>query len=134
MRQTLIGGSRKMVVYDDIEASEKVKVYDKGITVEEGPEDYEMRIGYRSGDVWTPHFSTREALSTEAAEFVRCVMTGDKPVSNGMTGLRIVSMLEAAERSMKNHGRPVEMDTRAHGRTTEKVTVQESYPSSRLSI
>jgi predicted dehydrogenase len=108
VRQTLIGGSKKMVVYDDLEASEKVKIYDKGITLNDDPADeYQLRIGYRSGDVWTPHLSTREALSFEAAEFVNCIMTGARPVSDGHTGLRIVSMLEAAERSMKDQGRPI---------------------------
>jgi predicted dehydrogenase len=108
VRRTLIGGSKKMVVYDDLEASEKVKIYDKGITLNHDPADeYQLRIGYRSGDVWTPHLSTREALSFEAAEFVQCIMTGARPVSDGHTGLRIVSMLEAAERSMKSQGSSV---------------------------
>lgn len=110
VRQTLIGASNKMVVYDDLEVSEKVKVYDKGITLQGDPADeYQMRIGYRSGDVWTPHLGTREALAVEAAEFVDCVVTGARPTSDGETGLRIVSMLDAAERSMKDHGRPVDI-------------------------
>jgi predicted dehydrogenase len=110
VRQTLIGGSNRMIVYDDLEASEKIKVYDKGITVSGDPADeYQMRIGYRSGDVWTPHLGTREALAFEASEFVHCVMTGARPASDGQTGMRIVAMLEAAERSMKEQGRPVEI-------------------------
>ena len=126
VRQTRIGGSRKMVVYDDIEASEKVKLYDKGITMQDDPGDYQARISYRSGDVWIPHLSTREALSTEAADFVRCVMTGAAPASDGQTGVRIVSMLEAAEQSMKEHGRPVEI--------AASMPKQEQYQWSRLSI
>jgi predicted dehydrogenase len=126
VRQTLIGGSLKMVVYDDIEASEKVKVYDKGISLQDDPDDYQSRISYRSGDVWIPHLSAREALSAEAHEFVRCVMTGGTPASNGQTGMRIVSMLEAAQQSMQKQGRPVDIPA--------AMSRQEQYPWSRLSI
>jgi predicted dehydrogenase len=111
VRRTMIGGSNKMVVYDDVEASEKIKVYDKGITVSGDPQaEYLQRIGYRSGDVWAPHLDAREALSVEAAEFIRCIDTGERPVSGGHTGLRIVRMLEAATVSMRAQGRPVEID------------------------
>jgi predicted dehydrogenase len=108
IRRTLLGGSKKMVVYDDLEASEKVKIYDKGITLADDPaEEYQLRIGYRSGDVWTPHLGTTEALALEIREFVHCVLTGERPVSDGNSGWRIVQMLEAATRSVKNQGRPV---------------------------
>lgn len=127
VRQTLIGGSLKMVVYDDIEASEKVKVYDKGISLQSDPDDYQSRISYRSGDVWIPHLAAREALNTEATEFVRCIMTGGTPTSDGQTGMRIVSMLEAAERSMKEQGRPVDIPA-------AKSRQERQYPWSRLSI
>jgi predicted dehydrogenase len=111
IRRTLIGGSKKMIVYDDLEASEKVKVYDKGITLTDDPaEAYQLRVGYRSGDVWAPHLETREALSLEAAEFVRCIESGQPSVSDGMAGLRIVQMLDAATRSMKENGRPVPIE------------------------
>jgi predicted dehydrogenase len=110
VRRTLIGGTDKMVVYDDLEASEKVKVYDKGITLSDPAEQHQMRIGYRSGDSWSPHLDTREALSLEAAEFVRTITTGARPLSDGESGLRIVKILEAASRSMTEKGVPVPIE------------------------
>jgi predicted dehydrogenase len=108
VRRTLIGGTYRMVVYDDLEASEKVKVYDKGITLSDDPAaQHQMRISYRSGDAWAPHLDTREALALEAAEFVRSVNTSARPVSDGESGLRIVKILEAASRSMNEKGVPV---------------------------
>jgi len=111
VRRTLIGGADKMVVYDDLEASEKVKVYDKGITLTGDPaEQHQRRISYRSGDAWAPHLDTREALSVEAAEFVRSISTGTRPLSDGESGLRIVKILEAAGRSMTEKGVPVSIE------------------------
>src|SRR5581483_6698989 len=108
VRRTLIGGTEKMVVYDDVESSEKVKVYDKGIMLSGDPaEQYQMGISYRSGDAWAPHLDTREALSLEAAEFVRSVHAGERPLSDGESGLRIVKILEAAGLSMNSQGAPV---------------------------
>jgi predicted dehydrogenase len=110
IRRTLIGGARKMIVYDDLEPSEKIKIYDKGITVSNTPEHvYEMLIGYRTGDMHAPQLQTTEALQTEANHFVRCVMGEEKPISNGESGLQVVSLLEAASYSLKQRGRPVEI-------------------------
>ena len=110
IRRTLIGGSQKMVVYDDLEPSEKVKVYDKGVTVSPQHEGiYQMLIGYRTGDMWAPQLPTTEALKVEAAEFVRAIETGATPVTDGAAGLRVVEVLEAATRSMAERGRPVEL-------------------------
>ena len=111
VRRTLIGGTDKMVVYDDLEASEKVKVYDKGIMLSGDPaEQYQRRISYRSGDAWSPHLDTQEALAREAAEFIRCINTGDRPLSDGVSGLRVVKILEAASLSMNAQGAPVPID------------------------
>jgi len=110
VRSTLIGGSRKMIVYDDIEPTEKIKVYDKGITVNgsaENPE--ELRIGYRAGDMWAPNLSTREALQAAVEHFIDCVRNGKQPVSSAASGLRIVGTLEAACRSIAAQGRPVRL-------------------------
>ena len=110
IRRTLIGGSQKMIVYDDLEPSEKVKVYDKGVTMNEPPEGvYQMRVGYRTGDMWAPKLDTAEALRVEAEDFVRAVETGKPPVSDGLSGLRVVEILEAATQSMAARGRPVEL-------------------------
>lgn len=110
VRQTFIGGSRKMIVYDDLEPTEKIKVYDKGITLNAPPEHArQFRIGYRAGDMWAPHISTKEALQTEVEHFVECVRTGATPVSGGISGLRVVDVLEAASRSIADRGRPVQL-------------------------
>ncbi len=110
VRRTLIGGSQKMIVYDDIEPSEKIKVYDKGITVNGSSESiYQMLIGYRAGDMWAPRLELTEALHTEAECFLECINNGKHPITDGEAGLRVVSMLEAASESMKNQGHPVEL-------------------------
>lgn len=108
VRQTFIGGSRKMIVYDDLEPTEKIKIYDKGITLDGPPEDaHQFRIGYRAGDMWAPHISPTEALQTEVEHFVDCVRTGGQPISSGISGLRVIEVLEAASRSIAKQGAPV---------------------------
>lgn len=110
VRQTLIGGSEKMIVYDDIEMSEKIKVYDKGIIVSDAEEAvYQRHVGYRSGDMWAPRLDNIEALKIEAEHFVECVGAGKQPLSSGHAGLRVVRILEAASQSMANRGQPVEI-------------------------
>jgi predicted dehydrogenase len=111
VRRTLIGGNQKMIVFDDLEPSEKLKVYDKGITINGDLENrYKMLIGYRTGDMWAPQLDTTEALRTEGLHFIRCIEQGDRPVTGGEAGLRVVRLLEAATQSMKKQGRLVELD------------------------
>jgi predicted dehydrogenase len=111
VRSTLIGGSRKMIVYDDIEPTEKIKIYDKGITVNGSAENAEqLRIGYRTGDMWAPNLSTREALQAEADHFVDCVRNGKQSISSAASGLRVVEILEAACRSINAQGKPVRLN------------------------
>ena len=108
VRRTLLGGSRRMVVFDDLEASEKVKVYDRGISLNSSPEDvYQMLVAYRTGDMWAPQLDVAEALSAEAAHFVDCVTNGTRPATDGEAGLRVVRLLEAATESMRDRGRLV---------------------------
>jgi predicted dehydrogenase len=110
VRQTLICGSEKMVVFDDVDVSEKVKVYDKGIILAEAePEVYQRHIGYRTGDMWAPRLDTIEALAVETQHFVDCVRSGETPLSDGRAGLRVVKILEAATRSMASNGAPIEI-------------------------
>src|SRR6266540_3944966 len=110
VRHTLIGGSEKMILYDDLEPSEKVKVYDKGITVSQSPEAvYEMLVSYRSGDMWAPRLDTTEALQREAQHFIACVEKGEPPETDGHAGLRLVRIVEAAERSLRARGQLVEI-------------------------
>jgi predicted dehydrogenase len=111
LRRTLIGGSQRMIVYDDLEPSEKVKIYDKGITVNGNSErQYQMLIGYRAGDMWAPHLEMTEALRTEGLHFINCIQTGDRPITDGQAGLRVVRILEAATESLQQQGRLIELD------------------------
>jgi predicted dehydrogenase len=109
IRRTLIGASRKMIVYDDMEQSEKIKVYDKGITVTpQTPEQlYAVRVGYRTGDMLAPNLDVTEALRVEAAHFVECVEKGTRPITGSDAGLRVVEILEAATTSLERRGEPV---------------------------
>jgi predicted dehydrogenase len=110
VRQTLIGGSNKMIVFDDLEPSEKVKVYDTGITINDHPESvYDILIGYRTGDMWAPQFSRKEALREEAEHFIHCIEQGEAPLTDGEMGLRIVRILEAASQSVREKGRLIEL-------------------------
>jgi predicted dehydrogenase len=110
VRHTLIGGSEKMILYDDLEPSEKVKIYDKGITISQSPEAvYQMLVSYRSGDMWAPRLDTTEALQTEALHFIDCVTNNKKPETDGAAGLRLVQIVEAAERSLRARGELVEI-------------------------
>jgi len=108
IRRTLLGGSRRMLVFDDLEASEKIKVYDRGISVDQNPaDDTLLRIGYRTGDMWAPQLAIREALHGVAVHFIGSIRAGTVPVTDGHAGLRIVRLLEAATESMINQGRLV---------------------------
>jgi predicted dehydrogenase len=111
VRRTLIGGSEKMIVFDDLEPSEKLKIYDKGITVNGNTESlYQMLIGYRTGDMWSPKLDMTEALRLEGLHFIDCITKGERPITDGEAGLRVVKILEAATQSMKNQGQLVELD------------------------
>ena len=117
VRQTFIGGSRKMIVYDDMEPTEKIKVYDKGITVNGSPENtQQLRIGYRAGDMWAPHLPAKEALQTETEHFVECLCQGTAPISSGLTGLRVIEILKATCRSIAARGAPDSLICRIRAR------------------
>lgn len=110
VRRTLIGGDAQMIVYDDLEPSEKVKIYDRGITVDTPSEAvYELMVGYRVGDMWAPQVSLTEALRVEVQHFIECIRNGQKPITDGESGLRVVRILEAATESLGKRGQPVEL-------------------------
>lgn len=112
VRRTLIGGSQNMIVYDDLEPSEKIKVYDRGIAINNHTENlYQMLIGYRTGDIWSPQLDSTEALRAEAQHFIQCIEQGERPTTDGETGLRVVEILEAATQSMARRGRLVELNS-----------------------
>jgi predicted dehydrogenase len=114
IRRTLIGGSKQMIVYDDIEASEKVKIYNKGVNIKNGKNGdetrYKLLVSYRSGEMYAPQIDTTEALQFVARHFTDCIRTGATPITDGRAGLRVVSVLEAATRSMRNHGTAERLD------------------------
>lgn len=104
VRTTLIGGEKKMLVWNDLEADEKIKVYDKGVDIKSREGVYQMLVNYRSGDMWSPQVEQGEALKTELDEFINCINTGKKPINDGCAGWRVVKMLEAANQSVSKRG------------------------------
>lgn len=104
-----------MIIYDDLEPSEKVKLYDKGITTEcqttHNDAIHTMMVGYRAGDMWAPQLDSSEALKIEARHFLDCVHGRQQPITNGEIGGRIVQILEAASQSMAERGRLIELDS-----------------------
>jgi predicted dehydrogenase len=110
VRQTLIGGSKKMIVFNDLEPSEKIKVYDTGITVNNSLENtYEIMVGYRTGDMWAPKCDNTEALQVECRHFLDCINNNKTPTTDGQVGLRVVKIMEAANESMARQGQPVKL-------------------------
>ncbi len=107
VRTTLIGGEKRMVVWNDLDADEKVKVYDKGVNITSREGVYELLVNYRSGDMWAPQVEQVEALRQELSYFVDCIASGQEPFNDGCSGLRVVRMLEAASESLKNRGKLV---------------------------
>ncbi|MDB6000619.1 MAG: oxidoreductase domain protein, partial [Rhizobacter sp.] len=113
VRQILVGGSKKMVKYDDLEPSEKVKVYDKGISFTDDPKEIrEMRVGYRTGDMWAPKLATTEPLLMECEHFIDCIRNAKPPETDGHLGLRVVELIEAASLSMSRRGETVPINVR----------------------
>jgi len=107
VRTTLIGGKDKMLVWNDLEPDEKIKVYDKGVNVTTGEGVYELLVSYRSGDVWAPKVDQTEALKLELGSFIDCIRSGQCPSNDGAAGLRVVRLLEAAEQSLRERGQTV---------------------------
>jgi predicted dehydrogenase len=107
VRTTLIAGCDKMLVWNDLEADEKIKVYDKGVEITNGEGVYNLLVSYRSGDVWAPKCDQVEALAVELGYFVDCIENDRTPINDGEAGLRVVRLLEAADRSLKDRGRIV---------------------------
>lgn len=138
VRRTLIGGDRQMIVYDDVEPSEKVKIYNKGVALTNGHESkYQLLVSYRTGDMWAPQLDLTEALRLEALHFVQCLEENRTPLTDGQAGLRVVRILEAASQSLVQGGRPVEVYNR--DRSTEgslswgaRGRPAEAYPSRAL--
>jgi predicted dehydrogenase len=109
VRTTFLGGEKKMLVWNDLEADEKIKVYDRGVQMSSGEAVYQQLVRYRTGDMWSPNVEQVEALKIEAAYFIDCIVKDKKPFNDGEAGLRIVHMLEAADDSLQHKGRIVKL-------------------------
>jgi predicted dehydrogenase len=122
IRTTLIGGEKRMLVWNDLEADEKLKIYDKGVAMNDNGNGhgnghgngsngkqglYDLLVSYRSGDMWAPRVEQAEALKVELNYFIECVRNDHTPINDGIAGLRVVQLLEAADRSLKERGRTV---------------------------
>jgi predicted dehydrogenase len=107
VRSTLIGGEKKMLVWNDIDADEKIKVYDKGIEIKNREGIYNLLVSYRSGDMWAPKVEQTEALGLETEYFVHCIVHDKTPMNDGHAGLRVVKVLEACNQSLKQDGKMV---------------------------
>ena len=110
IRQTLIGGTSKMILYDDNQPSEKIKVYDKGVTLFETNEElYHLKVQYRVGDMWAPKLSDHEALGLATKHFVDCVKNRQPSLTDGVAGLEVVKILVASKKSLHQRGAPVDL-------------------------
>jgi predicted dehydrogenase len=109
IRTLLVGGSKKMILYDDMEISEKVKIYDRGVETKGTEGVHQALLSYRLGDMWAPKLDTTEALRLVTAEFVNSIKAGCRPLTDGVNGGNVVKILEAAEMSIKHRGREVKL-------------------------
>lgn len=109
VRKTLIGGAEKMLVWDDLEADEKIKIYDKGVAINSKEGFYDLLVEYRSGNIFSPKVDRKEALRLEAEHFVDALMYGRPIVNDGHAGMRVVRLLEACDESIRNGGKAVKL-------------------------
>ena len=108
VRTTLIGGEKKMLVWNDLEADEKIRIYDKGVSMSANPANlHQLLVSYRSGDMWAPQVEQVEALRAETSYFLKCIEGNKNPFNDGAAGLRVVRILEAANRSIRSRGEAV---------------------------
>jgi predicted dehydrogenase len=113
VRTTLIGGEKKMLVWNDLEADEKIKIYDKGVQITNQEGLYNLLVNYRSGDMWAPQVEQIEALRLELAYFIECISHNTAPFNDGAAGLRVVKMLVAANESVRKRGGLVNLNFQA---------------------
>ncbi len=109
IRSTLIGGDKKMLAWNDLEADEKIKIYDKGVEINNAEGIHNLLVSYRTGDMFSPKIESTEALKVEAQYFVDCINNGERPFNDGVAGLEVVKMLEASDESLKNKGKIIQL-------------------------
>jgi predicted dehydrogenase len=108
VRTTRIVGEQRMLVWNELEADEKIKIYDKGISVTNGGV-YDLLVSYRSGDMWAPRIDQTEALKLETEYFIDCILHDKRPFNDGEAGLQVVQLLEVANLSLRQRGRLVNL-------------------------
>jgi predicted dehydrogenase len=109
IRQTMIGGSKKMMVWNDLDNDEKIKIYDKGVDIKTRKGVYDLLVSYRSGDMWSPQLENIEALKLETEHLVSCINSGKEPINSGIEGLKVVKILEASEQSIRQSGKEISL-------------------------
>ena len=109
IRHTMLAGDKKMLFWDDLSNDEKLKIYDKGVDVKTREGVYNLLVAYRSGDMWSPHISGSEALKLEVEYLVECISNGERPINDGIEALKVVRILEASEKSIKNGGKEIHL-------------------------
>lgn len=129
VRTTLIGGEKKMLVWNDLEADEKIKIYDKGVSIKNRVGLHQLLVSYRLGDMWSPQLQQNEALKVELAYFHDCILNNKAPFNDGVAGLRIVQMLEAADKSIKNRGEAVLLEKPSSSIKETSVKTMEAVAS-----
>ncbi len=122
VRTTLIGGEKKMLLWNDVHPDEKLRIYDKGVNVDNRESIYHLLVSYRSGDMWVPRIDATEALNFECKHFIKCIEDGVSPINDGFAGLRVVELLEACNESLRNRGKLVKLTNH-----TESKQVNSSF-------
>ena len=103
----MVAGDKKMLLWDDLSNDEKIKIYDKGVDVKTREGLYNLLVEYRSGEMWSPKVPDNEALKLEVQYLVECISNGRKPINDGIEGLKVVRILEASEKSIKDGGKEI---------------------------
>jgi predicted dehydrogenase len=133
IRQMIFAGSRKSLIFNDLDKTEPIKVFDRGIELGEGPDERrKLMVSYRTGDAWSPHVDSSEPLQAAVNHFVECVREGKPPLSDGLLGLRVVRLLEAATRSLRAQGGRIVLSNGFHGAVTNGVADSRASGSDKL--
>jgi predicted dehydrogenase len=133
VRQMIFAGSRKSLIFNELDPNEPIKIYNRGIDLGEDPEERrKLMVNYRSGDVWSPHVERAEPLQSAVRHFVECIREGKTPLSDGSLGLRVVRLLETATRSLRAQGGRVVLFNGSHGAVTSGFADSRQNGSSQL--
>ena len=136
IRKIMIGGKKKMLVFDDMENSEKIKIYNSGVDFDSTESFYNTLIQYRTGDMYSPKVEQTEALASAAKEFLDSIIEKRKPLTNAEDGLEVVKILEASDKSIKNRGLLVELDEILDNglRSEKQVAQNETHSFSKFAV